>query len=462
MLTTARDLWIKEATWQYWQLIRVLFFNFKVIGYISAFLLFLTCVFSLIGFIFPFYQILSVPIASLALFIIFFISVIMLPMGMLALVTNKHTYTIPAIPNKLFVVICFFCAFFSIVTPFSVHGMGGEKFSPNTAFSIFFVGALYFWLAIYLMHKSLFLFGLVPLILGVLVKFCASYLPLLHPLVLPLASVLSWGLFYRWWSAFRPGRTVVKSIFVESDAKKLQELPIEKWIHFSSKQVKTPVGTLLFGCGDGWLSLAKKNLMIYSVTLLFALFVCGGFKNWRFTENAFVAVLIALAYSFLISGIDFGGQRMVRNLRRCWLPFAGNRVDFFLYLERHFLRELGFLVLLNTGIICVFLWLGNHKEYFLYCLSGIVLFSIVLLANFYTNIYFYRRERLSYENLDLRKLGLNSIHFLPTIVYIVSKYRKPEVYEMTDFIVAGLVILMFACLKIARAQCIKQWQQVDF
>lgn len=462
MLTTTRDLWLERAVWQYWQLIRVLFFNFKVVGYLSVFFLCIACASYLIGFIFPSFQMLGAPIAFLALFIFLFVGVIMLPMGILGLVTNKHIYAIADIRNKLFVVVCCFCAVFSIFTPLVLHSMKGESVSANVTFSIFLVGALYFWLAIYLMHKNLFMFGLVPLIVGGLAKLCASYLPILHPLVLPLASVTAWVIFHRWWLAFRPARTNVKSILVESNPKKLQELPIEKWFYFSSSHVKTPMGSLLLGYGDGLVTLIKKLLVIYVTTFLFALFVCGGFKNGHFTENAFAAVLIALAYSFLISGIDFFSQRMLSNLKRCWLLFSGNRTEFFSYIERSFLGGLGFLIMFNISIICVFLWIGNYADYFLYCLAGLVIFSLILVWNFYSSIYFYSRNGFVFGEINLRKLIVNLLIFIPPIVYLVSKYQSFNSFELWDVAAIGFVLLLLILLKVIRRQTIKHWQQANF
>jgi hypothetical protein len=249
---------------------------------------------------------------------------------------------------------------------------------------------------------------------------------------------------------------------LESDPKKLQELPIEKWFYFSSNQVKTPIGSLLLGYGDGFITLGKKLLVIYLVTFIFSLFIFGGFKGGRFTENAFTAVLVALAYSFLISGIDFFSQRMLMRLKRCWLHFSGNRMDFFMYLERTFQRGLCFLVLLNLSIVCVYLWGSNHVGYFLYCLSGLVMLSLILAWNFYLSIYFYSRHGFVFGEIDFRKLIINLILFLPPIVYLVSKYQNANRFEVWDVFAVGVVLLFVGALKMIRYQAIKCWQKANF
>lgn len=462
MLTAERNLQVGKTARQYWQLIRVLFFNYKVVGHVSAFFLCLGCASYLIGFIFPFFKMLSAPIAFLALFVFLFVGVILLPIGILSLLTNKHIYIMANISNKLFVVVLCFCIVCSLIAPLAVHSMKGESLSANIAFSIFLVGALYFWLAIYLMNKSFFLFGLVPLILGGCTALCSGYLIALHPLVLPFVSIITWALFYRWWSRFHPKRTGKKSIFIESDPKKLQELPIEKWLYFSSNHVRTPMGSLLLGYGDGRLSFVKKIVVIYTATFLFALFACGGFKGGHFTDGAFAAVLISLTYSFLLSGIDFLSYRMLSNFKRCWLLFSGNRAEFFLYIERSFLRGLRDLVVLNLSIICIFLWFGNHTNYFLYCLSGLVIFSLALAWNFYLNIYFYSRNGFVLGEVNYQKLIANVAIFLPPVVYLISKYQSFNIFEFHDVAAIGFVLLITALLKVMRSQSFNQWKKADF
>ncbi len=464
MLVTERDLWIEKTAWQYWQVIRVLFFSFKVVGYLAAFflgvasVLYLIAIFSSVHALEQF----CIAIASLALSMFVFIGVIILPMGMLGLVANKHIYTMANIRNKLFAVVFCFCAVFSVVAFLVLHDMNRERVSVIFPFAIFLMGALYFWFAIYLMHKSLFLFGFAPLVLGGSVKLFSSYLVALPPLVIPLASIVAWVLFYRWWSVFRPVKTNLKSILFEPNPQKRLELAVEKWLYFSSNRVKTPMGSLLLGYGDGLVTLVEKLLVIYLIAFLFSLSICGGFKDGRFTENALMALLVALAYSFLISGIDFFGQRILTRLKRCWLHFSGNRMEFFVYLERTFWRGLGFLALLNLSILSVCLWAGNHVDYFLYCLAGLVIISLVLAWNFYLSIYFYSRNGFVLGEINFRKLIINLILFLPPIVYLVSKYQSANRFEVRDAVAVGFVLLFAAALKIIRFQAIKYWQQASF
>ncbi len=463
MLTTTRDLWFERAAWQYWQLTRVLFFNFKVVGYVSVFFLLVAAISYVAGLLFPLFGLISSPLVFLALCILLFVGVIMLPMGILSLLTNRHAYTLPNLRSRLFVILCCFCAFFSLVMPVFIHRMDGVAYPINSALTFFLLGALYFWLATYLARQNLFLFGLAPVILGVIGKLGNAHFSAIPPLSLLLMCLTSWGLFYLWWSRFRLVKTNAKSILIETDPKILRELPIEKLIHFSSSNhVKTPIGTLLLGYGDGFSTLLKKQLVIYATSLLFALFVCGAFKSGEFSSAGFNAVLISLAYSFLISGIDFFSQRMLVNMRRCWPLFTGNRTDLFLYIERYFLCGLRFLVLLNASVLCVFLLLTHSAEYFWYCMGGLILLAIVLVGNFYSNIYFYKRDTFVYGNLNFYKLLTNAIYFIPTVVYLVSKYGKPDVFELVDGFAIGFALLLIASFKIIRAKAIRQWLRAEF
>ncbi|RYG10707.1 MAG: hypothetical protein EOO07_21715 [Chitinophagaceae bacterium] len=206
----------------------------------------------------------------------------------------------------------------------------------------------------------------------------------------------------------------------------------------------------------------KKLLVIYLTTFLFAVVVCGGFKDGHFTENAFEAVLITLAYAFVMSGIDFFSRRMLVNLSRCWLHFPGNRTDFFLYMESKFFSGLGFLSVLNAGVIILLAWVGGYADYFLYCVAGLVILSLILLWNFYLGIYFYSRNRQGVEEINYRVFLVHAVIFIPAIAYLFLKYQNFNRLGVLDVVATCFVVTLIASLKLMRSNTIKQWQQADF
>lgn|GEM_PF-791368 len=446
---------------QYWQLIRVLFFNFKVFGCLLVIFSFLAVVSGILGLVFPIFKLISEPVVFLALFLFLFVGVISFPMGMLSILANKQICLMPGIREKLFVIVCGFCMFFSVVIPI-LCDMGDTKFLLRFMGDIFLGGVLYFWLSLYLANKNFIFIGLTPFIAASQAKFYTSYLGMLHPITTVLASVFLWVAFYRWWIAFHPKRISHKSVLIESNPRKLQEIPYEKWFFLSSNRVISPIGSLLLGYGDGLIGLLKRFVLIFLMASLFSAFATGALKDGHFTESIFVAVLIALAYSFVITGADFLGQRMLINVKKCWLLFHGNRTDLFLFLERYCLRGIVSIALISVGVIIVLLLCNNRFNYFVYCFSGVAIFTLLLILNFYTSIYFFEVKKIFPGEINFPKMIISIVLFLPPVVYLVVKYEKAFVFEVRDFIAIVITLAMVVSFRTIRHRSLKQWLRTDF
>jgi hypothetical protein len=447
---------------QYWQLINAMLFNLKTIGYVFVVFFSVALIAGLLVIIFPGFYRLGVGLTFLAGLILAFVGIMALPMGMVSLLANRHIFIMADIRKKLFVIVCAFCFFVSFLVCSSPFFIKNEVLSFGIVAYISLSCALYFWLATYVCSKRFELSFISPLVMIAWVKVSFDILVELHPAALCLMVLLSWMLFYRWWIAFSPKHPRIKSILVETDRRKMQEtLSIEKWQYFLSNNIKTPIGSLLLGFGDSSSAFVKSLVFVYLVALIFSFFVCSGFVDWQFTDSAFTATIIAFGYSFLMSAITLPAKTMLMNVRRGWLAFVGNRVDFFLYLECQFFKGLGVLVILNLVLIILLLLISNHAHYFIYCVAALLGLSVLAILMFYTDMYFYKRGRLVPGDINLFKTAVNLIGFVPLVCYLIYKYQTFNVFEVKDAIAVGLALLVVLSLKAIRTQAINKWQKTD-
>ncbi len=448
---------------QYWQLINAMLFNLKTIGYVFVVFLSVALIAVLLIIIFPDVYMLGVGLTFLAGLILALVGIMALPVGMVSLLANRHIFIMSDIRNKLFVIACVFCFLTSLLVSISPFFIKNEVLSFSVVIYVFLSCTLYFWFATYICNKQFELLFIAPLVMIIWVKFSFETLVGLHSVALILIVLLSWLLFYRWWIAFSPKHPRVKSILMETDRRKMQEtLSMDKWQYFLSNHVKTPIGSLLLGYGDSPLTLIKSLIFVYFAALIFSFWVCNGFGDWQFTNNAFTATIIAFGYSFLFSVIGLPAKSMLINVRRGWLAFTSHRLDFFLYIERQFFKGLSILVVLSFALIILLLLISHHAHYFLYCIGALLELSVLAILMFYADIYFYKRGRLVPGDINLLKTAGNLICFVPLVCYLVFKYQTFNIFEVKDAIAIGLALLVVLSLKAIRTKAINKWQTADF
>jgi hypothetical protein len=451
---------------QYWQLINTMLFNFKTIGYVFVFFLSIAFIAALIVLFFADFYTVSAVVISLSLFILVFIGVIALPIGMLVLLCNRHISAMADIRNKLFVITCIFCLFASLLISTSPVLIKKELFSFSVAVYVFLSCVLYFWLAIYICSKRSEFLSVAFFAMITWINISYEALVVLHPIVLLLITLFTLVLFYRWWVSFSPKLSRVNSSLVKSGVEKMQEIHpvgyLGDWFHLLSNRIKTPVGSMLLGCGDSIASFIKPLIAIYLTSLAFSFFICKGFVGWQFTDNAFSATIIALGYSFLISVICLPAKNMLMNVRRGWLVFEGNRSDLFLYLEAKFFKGLSTLVVFNFILIIALVLVGNRAHYTMYCIGALLGLSVLAILMFYAEIYFYKRGKLASGDINLFKTAVNIVCFVPLVFYLVFKHQTFNVFEVGDAIAVGVVLLVLMCLKTVRLSAMQKWQKADF
>ena len=447
---------VSGAANQYWQLINALLFNLKTIGYVYVVFLIVALLAASISIVSPNLYVVGVTVTFLALLILALVGIIVLPVGILTLLSNRHLVAMADIRSKLFVIACVFCFLSSFLLASSPFFIKKEVLPFGVAICVLLSCSLYFWLATYICSKRYELLLVAPLVMVAWFKYSFEVLVAQQPVVLLLMVLLSWTLFYRWWITFSPRHHRVKSIFVETDVRRIQELSVK---YISPTRLKTPIGSLLQGYGDGAGSLAKTLFFVYLFTLLFSFYVTGGVSDWKFTDSAFVATLIALGYSFLGSSISLKGNPSVR---RGWLAFTGDRLDLFLYLERLFIKRLCILVALNLTLVILLLFVSNHSNFFMYCMGAQLGLSLLVVLTFYSDIYFYKRGAVVLADINLYKSAVNIVCFVPVICYLVFKYQAFNVFEIKDMFAISVMILALLSLKMVRSQAIKKWRKVDF
>lgn len=447
---------VSGAANQCWQLINALLFNLKTVGYVYVVFLIVALLGVLVSFVSPDLHMVGIAVAFSALSILAVVGIMGLPVAMLTLLSNRHIFAMADIRNKLFVIACVFCfltSFLLVLSPFFIKK---EALSFSVASYTLLSCSLYFWLATYICSKRYELLFVAYLVMAAWFEYSFKVLVAQQSVVLLLMVLLSWTLFYRWWITFSPRHHRVKSIFVETNVRGIQELSVK---YISPTRVKTPIGSLLQGYGDGAGTLVMTLFFVYLFTLLFSFYVSGGLSDWEFTDSAFVATLIALGYSFLGSSISLKGNLSVR---RGWLAFTGDRLDLFLYLERLFISRLCILVALNLTLVILLLYVSNHSNFFMYCMGAQLGLSLLVVSTFYSDIYFYKRGAVVPGDINLYKSAVNIVCFVPVICYLVFKYQALNIFEVKDMFAISVVILALLSLKMVRSQAIKKWRKADF
>lgn len=454
---------VKKLSWvnQYWQIINILLFSLRTVGHIVCVLVVVAITMLFCWIIFPSAGFFIQPFAFLILFILAFVGCIALPMGMVVLVSNKHISAMADLRKKLFIIVCSFCLTLSLLFSFSLSVQNPTLVLSNFIAFAFLFCALLVWGSVFLGGKRIEFSFITPLIMVGVVRLLFEHVMAWHPLLILAVGVLVWLLFYRWWLVFSPNKRRATSTVIESNARALQGVPIERLIFFPAGRVRTAIGSLLLGYGDGFLSQFIRIALIYICVLAFSFFVCSGINAKGFTDTAFTATLVTLVYAFLLLAIDMGVKPMLRNSRRGWLVFDGDRKAIFHYIERKYLRSLAFLALLNLVFIVLLLWISHREQYFFYCMGALLGVSVCVICAFYSDICFYRRGVFALDNINWRQVAVNFMCLVPLICYLVSKYHEFNIFDVKDAVAISLLLLIVACLRNIRARALKRWQAAD-
>jgi hypothetical protein len=442
---------------QYWQLINIMLFSLKVVGYIVVLFLGIAFISAALSVVFPAFSVL----ASASFSIVSLVGFFGLPIGVLVLTANRTVNLMANIKQKLFVITLLFTLSSVLInTLFSV--------SPEQAMSkvnliliwLLFC-PLYFMLTIVIASKDVGLSMLSPVLMIVFAQTAFTHLSGVHVILLSIGIFSTWCLFYRWWTKFVPSEGVVKSVWLKIDNSKVQELPWEKILQFRASKISTAMGTFLLGYSDHVLFFIKRIFLIFFFSLLCALYATSGFKIDELGGDALrIAVFVACVYSFILMSMDFYSKKMMLNIKRAWLVFFGNRGGLFLYMESFFWRGLGLLVAFNFTLLTLFLLLTQQLQYLIYVVVGILIMSLIVTLDFYWDIYCYRKDQ-QVGHINFRKAGVSAFLIVTSCYYLVEKYSTFNTPEIKDAVALLVALLAVGLLNPVRKLCMKRFKLVD-
>jgi len=442
---------------QYWQLINVMLFSLKVVGYIVVLFLGIAFVSTVLSLAFPAFSVL----ASVSFSIFSVVGFMGLPIGVLVLTANRSINLMANIKQKLFVITLIFTLLSVLInTLFSANPEHAISKINLILIGLFFC-PLYFMLTIVIASKDIGLSMFSPILMIVIAQAALSYLLDVHFILLSIGGFFGWLLFYRWWINFVPSGGINKSVFLQTDSSKVQELPWEKLLWFKTGKISTAMGTFLLGYSDHISSFLKRILLIFFFGLLCALYATGGFKiNNLDGDTLRIAVFVASAYSFILMSMDFYSKKMMQNIKRAWLVFAGNREGLFLYMESFFWRGLGWLVAFNFALLTLFLLFTHQLQYLIYMVVGILIMSLIVTLDFYWDVYCYRKDQ-QVGHINFRKTIVSTFLVILSCYYLVKKYSSFNIPEIKDAVVFLIALLVVGLLKPIRKLCMKRFNLVD-
>ena len=442
---------------QYWQLINVMLFSLKIIGYIVVLFLGIAFVSAALSLAFPAFSVLVLASSS----IVSLVGFVGLPIGVFVLAANRSISLMANIKQKLFVITLIF-TLSSILINTLISANPEHAISKINLILIGLIFCpLYFMLTIVIASKDIGLSMFSPILMIVITKTALSYLLGVHVILLSIGGFVSWLLFYRWWINFVPSGRIDKSVFLQADSANVQELPWEKLLWFKTGKISTAMGTFLLGCSDHISSFLRRILLIFFFGLLCALYATGGFKIDNFGSDALrVAIFVASAYSFILMSMDFYSKKMMLNIKRAWLVFSGNREGLFLYMESFFWRGLGWLVAFNFTLLTLFLLFTHQLQYLIYTVVGILIMSLIVTLDFYWDVYCYRKDQ-QVGHINFRKTIVSTFLVILSCYYLVEKYSTFNTPEIKDGVALLVALLAVGLLKPVRQLCMKRFKRVD-
>jgi len=208
-------------------------------------------------------------------------------------------------------------------------------------------------------------------------------------------------------------------------------------------------------------SFIKRLTLTYAFSLAFAIYILGGLKHFIVDwDQLRSSIFAACAYSFILMTMDFYSKQIMANLRRAWLVFPGDREDLFRYVESSFWRGLRLLAGVNIGWLFLFLLLTQQLSYLVYVIVGVVIMSLIVIFDFYWDLYTYKRDQ-HVGQVKLRKGLVSAIFVLLGCYYLIEKYSTYTVPEWKDLIVLFVMLLTVVSLKPIRKLCMKRLKMVD-
>ncbi len=448
---------IVEIVNQYWQLITVMLFSLKVVGYIVVFFLGVAIVSAGFSLVFPDFAIL----ASISFSIFSFVAFMGLPVGIFVLAGNRSINLAANIKKKLFLImftttlLTVLINIVFIVNP--VHAIP----KINLMVMCLLFCPLYFMLTILIAGKDISLSMFSPVLMIVIAKTAFAYLSDVAVIWLSVGAVASWVLFQYWWMSFTLKGGAIKSALLQVDGSGVQEPLWEKLVWFKAGKISTAMGTFLLGRSDHVFSFLKRILFIFFISFLWMLYASNGFKLTEFYGDKIrIAIFAASAYSFILISMDFYSRKMMLNMKRAWLVFAGNREGLFLYMESFFWRGLAWLVSFNVVLLAFFLLFTHQLQYLLYVAVGVLIMSLIITLDFYWDIYCYKKGQQA-GHINFRKAIVSAFLVILSCYYLVEKYSAFNTLEMKDGVALLVALTAIALLKPARKLCMKRFKLVD-
>lgn len=442
---------------QYWQLINVMLFSLKVVGYIVVLFLGMALISAVLSLVFPDFAIL----ASISFSIVSVVAFMGLPIGVFVLAGSRSINLAANIKKKLFCIILMTTLLTVLINViFSVNPANAIP-KINLILIWLLLCPLYFMLTILIASKDVGLSMFSPVLMIVIAKTVFTYLSGVHVILLSMSAMVGWLLFYRWWISFTPTGSAIRSIFLQEDAAKVQEPFWEKFMWLKAGKISTAMGTFLLGRSDHILSFLKRISFIFFLSLLWMLYASNGFKVNGFDGDKLrIAIFAACAYSFVLISMDFYSRKMMLNMKRAWLVFSGNREGLFLYMESFFWRGLGWLVAFNFILLAVFLLFTHQLQYLMYVVVGVLIMSLIITLDFYWDVYCYRKGQQA-GHINFRKAIVSAFLVILSCYYLVEKYSAFNTLEMKDGVALLVALTTIALLKPARKLCMKRFKLVD-
>ena len=241
---------IVEIVNQYWQLINVMLFSLKVVGYIVVLFLGIAIVSAALSVVFSGFSVL----ASASFSIVSVVGFTGLPIGVFVLAGNRSINLAANIKKKLFAIMLVATLLIVLINIlFSANPAHAIPKINLILISLLFC-PIYFMLTILIASKDVGLSMFSPVIMIVVAKTAFTYLSEVNVSLLSVVGFVGWLLFYRWWMSFIPAGGAITSTFSQADDSKMQEPLWERFIWLKAGKISTAMGTFLLGRSDHILS----------------------------------------------------------------------------------------------------------------------------------------------------------------------------------------------------------------
>lgn len=445
---------------QYWQLIRALLFNLKTFGYVVAIFLGLG-LFSILLMLFKNTAVFGAAFASLSFLIVSMVVFMAMPIGFVAILSNKQLAFMANLRGKLFLMGAICCFMLIAVASILMFFAKRQVLTINHILIVTLFYALYFWVTAYVATKVTSVAMLVPAAAIFIASFIFSSLAVMATSYLALFNVIAWFLLFRWWMRFSPfgGVKIMKSLQILNAQG--QTLPMVIPMP-GERRVRTPMGTLLLGFGDSYLARIVRIAAAYVFTFLLSFYLFGFFSEESLSVRDLTAgFFAAIAYVIVIVGVDLFGVKTINRIKRNWLLFPCDRMGIFQYLEKSFLMNWSYLILFNIFLVISFLIITHNTDYLFFGINLVLVMALLVIGNFYGNIYFYGLEGKS-RDFNPYKLCINILILLATIHYLIKAFDRPNLLGWITLALPLLILGSIPVIGVIRSSSMKKWQTASF